>query len=137
MSVNSYLFCTGGADFFDNSELGNSSYANYEVLSALVDNISRVDEFADSSLGGSTFNSTSYGGKRLIANYMLADGYAAADYKIYSNTYDPKNPNTLLVLKELEGISTAEIAVFTACIGLVPVAALVAGIVVCVKRRYL
>ena len=52
----SYLFCSNSADFFSNELLGNSSYANYDVLASVISNISRTDRFATIELGGLSYN---------------------------------------------------------------------------------
>jgi hypothetical protein len=43
----SYVFCANDGDFFSNELLGNASYANFEIMSALINNISRVDDLQD------------------------------------------------------------------------------------------
>ena len=58
-------------------------------------------------------------------------------YIIYSNKYDPKNPNSLLVIKELKGLSDGARIAYTVAISALPIAALVLGIVVHIKRRNL
>ena len=61
----SYVFCANSASFFSEQTLGNPSFANFDVTSALVENISREDVYASMDLGGASLNSSSYGGKRL------------------------------------------------------------------------
>lgn len=133
----SYIFCTGGRDFFESALLGSGSYANYDIVSAVVNNISRFDEFADTDLGGNTFNSSSYGGKRFTATHMVEAGLSdTVSYKIYSNKYDPENPTKLLLIKEIEGISTGEKVFYTSVIAILPISILILGIAVHLKRRY-
>ena len=60
------MFCVNSASFLQNSLLGDSSYANYEIVSAVVENISRVDEHASMDLGALSLNSASGGGKYII-----------------------------------------------------------------------
>lgn len=135
-SFQSYIFCTASADFFERDILGNLSFANYDIVSGVINNISRFDEYADNALGGNTFNSESYGGKRMTATHILSDGLLERDYKIYSNKYDPENPNTLLLIKTLTGLSTASKVIYTVIIAIIPLSILALGIVVHVKRRY-
>lgn len=135
-SYQSYIFCTASKDFFERDILANLSYANYDIVSGVINNISRFDDYADTVLGGNTFNSASYGGKRVTTNHILADGLLDSDYKIYSNQYDPENPKNLLLLKTLTGLSTVAKVIFTVIIAIVPTAVLIIGAVVHVKRRY-
>lgn len=135
-SYQSYIFCTASKDFFERDILANLSYANYDIVSGVINNISRFDDYADTVLGGNTFNSASYGGKRVTATHILADGLLDSDYKIYSNQYDPENPKNLLLLKTLTGLSTVAKVIFTVIIAIVPTAVLIIGAVVHVKRRY-
>ncbi|MBQ1260426.1 MAG: hypothetical protein IIX96_00250, partial [Clostridia bacterium] len=121
----SYMFCANSADFFSNELLSNDSYANFGVISLLVDNISRIDEYASIELGGSSMNSTSYAGKHLRDSAL-----SEVAVKIYAE--DAKT-----VIKENRGISSTEIVVFSIIPFAVTLAVLVAGIVIRIKRRYL
>ena len=136
-SYQSYIFCAASSDFLERDVLGNTSYANYDIVSAVINNISRFDEFADTDLGGNTFNSSSYGGKRFTATHMVEEGLADnVSYKIYSNQYDPENPKALLLIKEIDGISTADKVFTTVIIGIPPILILALGVFVHLKRRY-
>ena len=129
----SYLFCVNSPDFFASSLLSEASYANYDILSAVIDNISRIDEYASMDLGGLSLNSASGGGKRLITTAMSAD-----DVTVLSNKYVNNDPNKgRIVIKENHGISGAEITVYTVIAFAIPLAIAVVGIVVCAKRKYL
>ena len=129
----SYLFCVNSPDFFSDSLLSEASYANYDIVSAVIDNISRVDEYASMDLGGLSLNSASGGGKRLIQMTMSAD-----DVTVLSNKYVNNDPNKgPVIIKENHGISTAAITTYTVIAFAIPLAIAVVGIVVYVKRRYL
>ena len=129
----SYLFLANSKSFLTDKVLGESSYANFDVMSALVNSISRIDEFASMDLGGESNNSISVGGKRITSTAMSETGK-----NIYSNkSIDPNTPIARKLIKYINGISTAEKAVFTVCIALIPLAVSVVGIVVNVKRRHL
>lgn len=129
----SYLFCVNSPDFFSNDLLSEASYANYDMVSAVVENISRVDEYASMDLGGLSLNSASSGGKRLISMTMSAD-----DVTVFSNKYKDNDPNKgRIIIKENHGISTTEITVYTIIAAAIPLAVAVVGIVVCAKRKYL
>ncbi len=118
----SYLFCSASPDFFSNERIGNSSYANYDVVSALINNISRTDEYASIDLGGTNANSDAYGGKRLVAEYLSVD-----DYEDYAFSTPRMH----------SGISTAEKVIYSIVVFAVPVAFLVLGLVVLVRRKFL
>ena len=128
----SYIFCVNSAEFLKNSCLGVDSRANYDIVSAVVENISRIDEHASTDLGGLSQNSTSMGGKKLITMSMSAMGET-----IYSNKYNNNNPlEGRVVIKYNHPVSLGFIIGYAVFIFAVPIAAAVAGIVVSVKRRY-
>ena len=121
----SYLFCAASGEFFSNDLLGNASYANFDIVSALVNNMSRSDEYASIELGSTSLNSSSFGGKQLVST-KLSD----TDTNVYSS--DAKE-----IIRVNKGISGGEIGVFATFIALIPVAIAVVGIVICTKRRFL
>ena len=121
----SYLFCSNSADFFSNEILGNTSYANYDILSSVVTNISRTDRYATIELGGMSYNSPSFGGKQTLPT-ELSD----SPTKIYSS--DAKE-----VLKYNKGLSSSGIVAYTVVVMIAPVAVLSLGIVVFIKRKFL
>lgn len=129
----SYLFLANSESFLTDKVLGESSYANFDVISSLVNSISRIDEYASMDLGGESINSTSVGGKRITSTDMSESGK-----NIYSNkSIDPNAPIARKLIKYINGISTTEKVVFTICIALIPLAIGVVGIVVNVRRRHL
>ncbi len=126
----SYVFCAASASFFSSELIGNSSYANYDVMSALVQNIARLERYADESLGGlSVNNSNSFLGKVLVDTELKEE-----DTAIYEWSESVKKN---VLTRTLYGLSTWEKVVFTVIIAIVPVAVVIVGIVVCVKRKYL
>ncbi len=137
-SLFSYLFCVNSADFFSGSFLArDSSYANYEIVSALVDNISRFDAHASVDLGGTSLNSISAGGKKLITTDMT-NSSLAEDQKIYSNKYKNDNKDDgLILIMQRSAISNADKTVFAVLVFVPVVALAVIGIVVTLKRRFL
>ena len=129
----SYLFCVNSPDFFSGTLLSEASYANYDIVSSVIENISRVDEYASMDLGGLSLNSASGGGKRLITTAMSAD-----DVTVLSNKYKDNDPNKgRIIIKENHGISTAAITTYTVIAFAIPLAVAIVGIVVCAKRKYL
>ncbi len=120
----SYVFAAASGSFFSEETLGNASYANYDVTSALIQNISRVDEYASTDLGGTSLNSTSFGGKQLLDTAI-----ATSDTQVY---------NTALEVVEINYTLTAGMKIFYIVLTTLPVlGALAVGIAVCVRRRYL
>lgn len=114
----SYVMCAGSSDFFSSDLIGNPSYANYDVLAALTENMVRTDEYASIELGGLSGNSSNYGGKPLVDTdiYSVDDTAADTSYSL---------------------ISEAAKIWLTVLLMAVPIAVAVVGIVVTVKRRFL
>ncbi len=121
----SYIFCANTKDFFSNELLGNASYANYDIVSALTENISRVDEYASTDLGGTSYNSSSFGGKQLY-HATLSD----KDVEIMSGDASE-------VIEFNHAITNGVIIPFAVFVFAVPLGLAVLGIVVFVKRKYL
>lgn len=121
----SYLFCAPSAGFFSSELLGNTSYANYDIVSALVENMSRVDEYASIELGGTSYNSPNLGGKRLLDVSMTEDD-------VYE--YNSKTGREELVVY---GLGSGEVTLLTVMVMLVPVGVAIAGIVIRVRRKNL
>ena len=121
----SYVFCANSKDFFSNELLGNPAYANYDVMSAVVDNMVRTDIYASSDLGGSSMNSKSFGGKQLVSTTLL-------DYENYVYS-----PDATEVVKINKGIGAGAKTAFSILIYAVPVAIAIVGISVGIKRKFL
>ncbi|MBE6645614.1 MAG: hypothetical protein E7612_09630 [Ruminococcaceae bacterium] len=129
----SYLFCVNSPNFFTSSLLGEQSFANYDMVSAVVDNISRIDDHASMDLGALSFNSASGGGKQIISMDMSEENVT-----LYSNKFiDNDTENKHAIIKFNHGISTSAKVVFTTLISLVPLSLAVVGAVITIKRRYL
>ena len=121
----SYVFCANSKDFFSNDLLGNPAYANYDVMSAVVENMVRTDIYASSDLGGSSMNSKSFGGKQLVSTTLY-------DYENYIYS-----PDASEIVKINKGISPAAKTVFSIFIYAVPVAIAIVGVCVGIKRKFL
>lgn len=121
----SYIFCMNSADFFSEEILGNTSYANYDVMASVISNISRTDRYATIELGGLSMNSTSFGGKQTLSTEL-----SNSPSKIYS--WDAKE-----VIKYNRGLSGTAIVIYTIIVMAVPAAILTVGIVVFIKRKFL
>ena len=114
----SYIMCANSPDFLSGQFVGNPSYANYDVLSALIQNMVRTDEYASIELGGTSLNSPSIGGKPFVDTKLYA-----ADDVTASTTYSR--------------ITTAEKNLFTVAVMIIPFAIAVVGVVVMIKRKFL
>ena len=121
----SYLFCAASADFFSNESLSNAAYANYDIMTALINNISRVDVYASLDLGGTSLNSSSFGGKQLVSTTLSTE-----DTEVFA-------PDASEVIKVNYGISATEKVVYTVIVAVVPFIVMIAGAVVCIRRRFL
>ena len=119
----SYVFCANSASFFSEKTLGNASFANYDITSALVENISREDVYASMDLGGSSLNSSSYGGKRLqwatIATTTTSI-YASDGSVVKTNQPITSGARTVIILTAL----------------LIPACIAIAGAVVHLRRKF-
>lgn len=121
----SYVAAAHSANFLSSDVIGNASYANYDIVSALINNISRVDDYASISLGGVSPNSSSYGGKMLRSEAITATGA-----EIYS-------PDWSEIIKVNRAITATELFVFPIICAIAPITALIVGIVVRIKRKFL
>ena len=125
VSTYSYVFCTNSDSFFSNELIGNSSYANYDVVSALVENMVRNDVYASNELGGSSFNSPTIGGKQLVSEKL-----SSTDSDIYS-------ADAQVIIGKNLGIKTDDIVLYSIIIFAIPAIIGVCGIAVCLRRRFL
>ena len=121
----SYLFCSNSADFFSNEILGNTSYANYDILSSVVTNISRTDRYVTMELGGLSYNSPTFGGKQTSSTEL-----SESPTKVYSS-------DATEVVKYNRGLSSTAIVAYTVVVMVVPVVVLALGIVMFIKRKFL
>lgn len=119
----SYVFAAASASFLDDEMLSGSAWANYDVVSALVRNISRVDEHASMDLGGTSLNSSKFGGKQLLDVSIVTT---------LTNVYD-SNKEVVEVNEAMTDGMKIFIYIF---VFIFPIAALVLGVVVSIRRRY-
>ena len=110
----SYVFCANSPSFLSSDVLGNASYSNYDAVSALVENIARTDEYASMELGGISGNSPKLGGKQLL-NADLSTTATGGKF----------------------AFSTGTAIGLTVFLMLIPVAVMVTGIVISVRRKFL
>ena len=103
--------------------LGNGSYANFEIMSALVENISRIDTYASIELGGTSFNSPNLGGKPIL------------DVSISKEPIYETNDEGLYEIV-LSGLTKGKAITYFVIFMCVPAIGAIGGIVVRIKRKY-
>ncbi len=118
----SYVFCANDGDFFSNELLGNAAYANFEIMSALINSMTGVDIYASSDLGGDSLNLERYGGKQLFSTSLSAQSVQEI---IQAESYFHR------------GVTTSTVVLITVFVALVPIAVFVTGFVIFIKRKYL
>ena len=123
-STYSYVFCANSADFFSREVLFNSAYANFEIVSAVVNNISRNDVYASMDLGGSSVNSTKFAGKILVYDNLTEE---PAD--IYGG-----NAQLVGTTRGFTGAIKVIIIVIACTVPCVP---LVIGVIIKLRRKFL
>ena len=120
----SYLFSTNTADFFSNELLENASYANRDILVSLVQNISRTERHASIELGGTSYNSTSFGGKQSISAAL-----SETATKIYGGDGSYIGDN--------KAFTVTDRGVFTAVVFIAPALSLILGAAMFIRRKFL
>ncbi len=121
----SYFFCTNSADFLSNELLGNSAYANYNVMAAVISNISRTESNAPIELGGETLNSPTPGGKQ------------TQDMTLYDTVKKVFSPDGSEMLKENKAFTAAPMLIFTVLVMLPAIGVFISGTVIFIKRKFL
>lgn len=121
--IYSYLFATSSSNFLSEEVLGNTSFANYDVLSSLIESISCVDEFASMEIGGTSLNSPIAGGKPLVSESLSETG---------KTEYDGADE-----AREYAAFENGARVTLTVMLCLLPAAALVIGVAVRIRRKYL
>ena len=120
----SFIFATASRDFYSNEILGNTSYANRDLVYDVLVNISRTDRYVSTDLGGLSRNSASYGGKKLVSTVISTE--TKSEYR----------PGTTDVIVH-HGLSAGMSNFFTVLTLMPAAAALVLGVVMFIKRKFL
>ena len=123
-STFSYVFCANSADFLSRELLFNSSYANFEIVSAVINNISRNDVYASMDLGGISVNSTKYAGKLLVYDNLTEE-----PAEIYES-------NAKLVGTTLGFTGAIKVVIVIIACAL-PCVPLVIGVIIKLRRKFL
>ena len=110
----SHVFCVNSTEFFSNETLADSSYSNYDIVSALVTSMVRTDTHASMELGGISGNSANRLGKRLVSEII-----------------------TELPANDKPGLDKTDTTVYSVIIFAIPIAICVLGIIMCIRRRFL
>ncbi len=76
-----YYFGAASTSLTKNAYLEDTAFSNYDVMSATVRHISRIDEYASMELGGTSLNSPNLGGKPLVPTIIPETGYEITDYQ--------------------------------------------------------
>ncbi len=117
----SYFFAAATTGLTMDSYIDAGSYANHDVMLALVTYISGMDDYADLNLGSNNFNSDNVGGKRLQYSELSA-----------TDTVDP------ITKKECRAFTNSSLVLWTVISFAIPLLVVPAvGIYVCVRRRFL
>ena len=124
----SYIFCAASASFFSSDMLGNASFANYDVTSALVQNIARLDTYAPDKLGGISLNNS----ESFLGKYLVEMTISDTD-----TTTTETRPDGTKVAINKEGLTSSAQITFTVIIAVIPVIITIAGAIVCIRRKYL
>ena len=101
-----------------------TAYANFEIVSAVVNNISRNDVYASMDLGGSSVNSTKFAGKILVYDNLTEE---PAD--IYGG-----NAQLVGTTRGFTGAIKVIIIVIACTVPCVP---LVIGVIIKLRRKFL
>ncbi len=126
----SYVFCAASSDFFSNKLLGNASYANYDIVAAIAQNISRLDTHASIELGGLSANAyTGFGGKVLVSTVLTEGDVFIKEFTQEGEVIDSGVVNYAFLTKHK--------VIFSCIIFAVPLIIAAVGIVVKIKRKYL
>ena len=120
----SFIFATASKEFYSNEILGNTSYANRDLVYDVFVNISRTDRYVSTDLGGLSKNSSSSGGKRLVSTTMSTEP---------TTEYVPGATKT----KSYLGLSAAAATTYFVIVMIPAGAALVLGAVVFIRRKFL
>ena len=128
--AHSYIFAAASADFFSSDYLGNTSYANYDVVSAMMKDIARLDTFADSSLGGTSANN----GESFLGKYLVDLTIKEDTENVYE--WDPEQKR-YVVVDVIYGLSNTAKIVFACIVAVIPLAIAITGVIICIKRKYL
>lgn len=123
----SYVFCAASPTFFSSDILGNTSYANFDIISSLVQDICRLESYADESLGGDGANNKKLFGKVLVDN-SIREKDENEEIFVEGGSKESISRAGLTPTRR----AWAMVVIFT-----VPVIIAIVGVVITVRRKYL
>lgn len=125
--THSYLFCAASADFFADEYLANASYANYDVVSGVVQSMARLNTYAPIELGGVSNNDDYFLGKKLVEMKISE-----------SDTHEYEWNGEMYVISDTTyGLTGTMKTVYAVIAAVIPLSVAVVGVIVCVRRKYL
>ena len=129
--THSYVFAAASASFFSTDLLGNASYANYDIVSAMIHNVARLETHADSALGGMSANNSNdvFLGKYLVDTTIGEEDNVIHEWSDEEGRYVVKNT--------IYGLTPGARIAYTVVIALIPISIAVVGAVILIKRKYL
>ena len=118
----SYMFVSGTSSMLKNEYIGESSYANYDIVFSTVRTLTRTDRYASDDLGAISLNTEKYGGKILLSTEL-------------SKTNQEEYENGKLV-RTYSAMSTGKMVLWTVIMAIVPVLVIpIIGTYVYLKRK--
>ena len=119
----SYVLAAASTSLTESETLGNTAYANYDILFSLVRTMSARNAYADDTLGGLNINTEKYGGKTLVSDAIKAED---------TTRYDKEQKKDVVVY---HGLTEGMKIFYTVLLCLIPLAVAVAGVVVHLRRK--
>ena len=119
-----YLYASGSTEMLSNEYIGNSSYANNDIIFSAVRTMTRTDRYASDDLGALNLNKEKYGGKKLVITELSEEKTEKYENGKLVRTYGAVTASTKVLW-----------SIFMAIVPLVIIP--IIGIVVYIKRRNL
>ena len=119
----SYVFCANSPDFLSSEVLGEASFANYDILSTLIVNMVRTEDYASIELGGLSQNSKN----NMFGKVLWRPEMSQTDVFVQAT------PPILV----WHGLSAGDAIGITVGLMAIPVAVIAAAIYVRLRRRFL
>lgn len=120
----SYVMAAASPDFLSGEVIGSASFANFDIVSALLKSTAKTDVYASTDIGGMSYNSASYGGKPLL------------DTSLSTSPVDVYSPSGKDIIERNYAINDGVRIGFAVFAAAVPVLVMALGAFVCLKRRF-
>lgn len=92
-----YLFASGSSEMLTNEYLGNSSYANNDIIFSAVRTMTRTDRYASDDLGALNLNTEKYGGKKLLSSELSEEKNEVYEKGKLVRTYSAVTTSTKVI----------------------------------------